>query len=798
VKRPILYLTFIFSAGIIFSSLFFVPIICLIVLTAVFILSALLFSRNSTISHISLYLAVLFFAWAYYMNSCTIPPDHISRLLSGGPKKVFIKGVVTDDPIDEMNSYDQNKTMFLIRLEAVSEGEVWKKTCGYVKTISYSNPDFLSFGDEIVVEGILSEPTGLKNPGVFDYSRYLRLRGIYCVFKVDPPGSIKIVKPLKGFSIQGIAYNLRHKARSLIDSSFDKRHAGFLNSIIIGDRVQLEEGIKEDFIKTGTVHVLAISGLNVTFVAAIFLCIGGLLRIPKKVNLVLTLFLLVFYAFATGANPPIIRAVVMFGIFAMGYVLNRDSDPINTLSLAAIAILVYDPKELFDPSFQLSFASVASMIVFTPPIMETLKLNKKIGRLPLEKAKLYVLGGVAVSLAAWIGSFPLTAAYFNIISPVSLAANLIIVPALSLLTALSFAFLAVEPFFTQLGGVLSFIIRMADDAVFFANHIMASVPFSYFRVPAPPVYLCIIFYAAALLALLPRKKYFIIVALILCNIEAWSAVVSMDMNKLEITFLDVGQGDSTYIKTPSGANILVDGSGGGTEGNFDLGRSVIAPYLWNKRVFKIDALIVTHFHEDHIGGIIYILNNFKVGCVIDNGCETRDSYLFDKYMEVIKRKNIRRVIVHRGDRLGPFGGVNLYVLNPDFDGAAIDSNDNSLVIKLEYKGFGALFCGDIKQKAIESLDGYGNILKSDVIKVPHHGGKLGDNGKIKGFFDQVASKVAVISVGRNNRYGAPARSTVDAILSSGAMIHETKDSGALMISVDDKGRFKAREFIGKN
>lgn len=798
-KRPILYVTLLFSAGIILSTFFPVPIICLIILSAVSIISARVFSRNNTISHISLYLAVLFLGWAYCINYSTIPADHISRFASEVPKKVFVRGVVTDDPVDEMNSYGQNKTAFLIKSEAVSDGDTWRRTRGYVKAVSYSAPDLLNFGDEVIAEGILSTPAGLGNPGVFDYSKYLRLRGIYCVFKVDPPGSIKIVKPPKRFSIQGIAYDLRHKARSLIDSRFDKRHAGFLNSIIIGDRAQLEEGIKEDFIRTGTVHVLAISGLNVAFVAAIFLFIGGFLRIPKKANLILTLVLLIFYTFATGANPPIVRAIVMFAIFAVGYMLNRDSDPINTLSLAALAILIYNPKELFDPSFQLSFASVASIVIFTPPVMEALRLNEKNKRTLLGKTKFYILGGAAVSAAAWIGSSPLTAAYFNIVSPVSFAANLVIVPSLSLLTALSFVFLAVEPFSLQLGGVLSLAIRLVDDIVFGLNHIMAIAPFSYIRVPAPPVYFAVFFYITALAIFLPKKRYFIIALLILCNVVIWSGVVS-NKDDMEVTFLDVGQGDSAYIKTPSGANILIDGSGGGVEGSFDMGRSVIAPYLWNRRVFNIDALIVTHFHEDHLGGIIYILNNFKVGCVIDNGSEVRGSYLFDEYLEAIRRNRIRRVTVRRGDIIGPFGGVSLYVLNPDPDPdvPAIDSNDNSLALKLVYKDFSALFCGDITQKAMEGLESYGSFLRSDVIKVPHHGGKLGDAWKIKYFFDQVEARVAVISVGRNNRYGAPAKSTVDAILSSGANIYETKDVGAVTVLVDKNGRQEVKTFGLKN
>lgn len=796
-KRPILNIVLAFAAGIILSSFLLFPIIYPVALSAVFlILSSLLF-RNDRIAHITLYLALIFLGAAYNANHRILPPDHISAYSSEEPKKVFLKGVVRDDPAVGVNSYGQDRAVFLLSLEAISEGDVWKKACGYVRVVSYSDTGKLNYGDDVVIGGMLSRPEGLKNPGVFDYSRYLRIKDIYSFLKTGPHDTVKVLKPASLFSIPGIAYKLRHWARISIESYFDRRHAGFLKSIVIGDRAQLEEGINEDFIRTGTVHVLAISGLNVGFVAAIFLSIFGLMRIPRKINLVLTLALLVFYMFVTGANPPIVRAVIMFGIFAAGYILNRDADPLNTLSLAALIILLQNPNELFDPSFQLSFASVASIIIFAPPMIKAVRPGgEKLRRLP-QRLKFYVLASAAVSAAAWVGSAPLTAAYFNIISPVSFLANLVIVPALSLLTGLSFLFLALAPLSGYLGHLLSYVISATDNIVFFANHVMASMPLAYFRVPSPPAYLSVLFYLTALLVFLPKKKYLILAALLLCNLAVWPMALPGEKN-LEITFLDVGQGDSIYVKTPSGANILVDGSTGGQEGRFDMGRAVIAPYLWNKGVFRIDLLVVTHFHEDHLGGLIYVLKNFDIGCVMDNGIVSLDQKLYRTYLKAIKDRRIKHISAQRGDMIRGFGGIDIYVLNPDPEIADTDSNDNSLVIKLVYKDFGALLCGDITEKAIEKLAQYPGYLKSDVVKVPHHGGVLGDRTKIKYFFEALSSRAAVISVGRHNRYGMPSEKTEGAILSSGAALYETKDSGAVTIKVKDNGRIRVEEFVRIN
>lgn len=791
-KRPFLYITLALILGIASSSAFSPPLVYPLILSAVFISSAVVFCAKKIPSHVSLYLAIFFFGMAYYLESSTLPTDHVSGYQSVGPKKIFLKGIVSDDPLIEMGFQNRAKTVFLLKVRAVSDAEEWLKSSGSVVVTAYSGDPALSFGDEVLVEGVLSEPSALRNPGVFDYSKYLRMKGVYSVFRVDPNSPVKIISPAAKFSVQGIAYRLRHSARRAIDANFDKKHAGFLKSIIIGDRSELDDGIKEDFVRTGTVHVLAISGLHVAFVAAIFMAVFGVLRIPRKINVVLTAVLLVFYAFATGANPPIIRAVVMFVFFAAAYLIGRESGGTNTLSAAAFIMLMYDPKVLLDPSFQLSFASVGSVIIFTPRIMKALGSEKIKARGFIRKAALFLIAGVSVSAAAWIGSFPLVASYFNIVSPVSFVANLLIVPLLSALTTLSFVFLPAQFFFSHLGDALAWLMVFLGDILFWANHIMASLPFAYFRVQSPSLYLCVIFYLAAFSTFLPRKKQVLLAILILCNAAVWPGAIPR-AKSLEVIFLDVGQGDSAFISTQSGAAILIDGSTGGIEGGFDIGRSVIAPYLWNRGVFRIDAVIVTHFHEDHVGGLIYVLDNFEVGCVIDSGADAQDSPLYHKYRRILRKRKIRHLVVRRGDTIGPFGDVMFYVLNPDAEGRIKDSNENSIVLKMVSSNLSVLFCADITGEAIGDVLDYGPFLISDVIKVPHHGGNLGDPGNVNYFFNTVSAQAAVISVGRNNRYKAPSKNTVEAVLSSGASVYETKDSGSVSVTPDKYGRLKIME-----
>jgi competence protein ComEC len=243
--------------------------------------------------------------------------------------------------------------------------------------------------------------------------------------------------------------------------------------------------------------------------------------------------------------------------------------------------------------------------------------------------------------------------------------------------------------------------------------------------------------------------------------------------------------------------MLIDAGPGGDEESFDAARSVIAPYLWNKKINKLDAVVVTHFHEDHLGGIIYILDNFKVSRVMDNGASCERSVIFDKYLRAIKTKKIRREIIGEGDAIN-FDGGKIFVLNPGKDQGIADCNENSIVLKIHYRTFDALLCGDASGFALERMtDKYGNFLRSDIIKIPHHGGNVGTEAVIKNFFDASGAKIAVISVAKMNKYRAPSPKTLKALNSSNPIIYKTKDNGAVMVSVN-KGLYDVKSYMADN
>jgi competence protein ComEC len=805
-KAPLAYLAVLMILGISLAGVFDIPLAHIFILSAALSVAAFISLKNRHISHACLYLAIFFLGVLSFRASDILPADHISRIVSAKGEKIFLKGIVADDPSTVKTFYGGYKTIFTLRSSSCKTKDAWQDVKGLVKVDINSKTlgcDIAS-GDELLVYGFASRPRGLKNPGLFDYSKYLELNRIYLELKAKGFSSARVIGRSGPGPVRVSAYRLRHKILNFLGEHFDEPYSGFLKAILIGDRTCLDRSLDEDFMKTGTIHILSVSGTHVALIACVIIFIFRLLRIPKKTGMFLAALLLAFYSFSAGLNVPIVRSVIMFAIFALGYILDRESDILNSLAAACFIILLWNPKELFDPSFQLSFGSIAAIVIISPAIDRLFGLEAK-GRLSgSDKARFYFMKSVSVSMAAWIGVAPVVSFYFNMTSPVSVIANLVVIPAISLVMVMSLIFLSVGPFSSFFAAASALCIQSASASLFWINHLLSEVPLAYFRTPAPSAPFLLSFYLLLALFIMPKpiifrrmkieSKHILILTLLIANIFIWQGYFASFGKILKMDILDVGSADAILVRFPGKGVMLVDAGTGGKD-RFDAARAVVAPFLWNRGLRRIDAVVVTHPHADHLGGVPYILNNFEVGCVIDNGAgfDGREALERD-YLGIIKKKNIPRIRAREGDTIEGFSGVKIFVLNPPGSEDGSDPNRSSIVMKIVYGRSSALLCGDLSGEAIEKILSYGKFLKSDIFKVPHHGGSFGGEERVAALFNAVAAGACMVSSGEGNR---PDRAVNNMLKASNFISYETKKDGAINVFLDGKS-FSVKVYRKKN
>jgi competence protein ComEC len=667
-----------------------------------------------------------------------LPANHIKNFTPAKPADAYITARIITDPVVQPAFYGRHKTAFTA--QALGFGKTQIASCGLFNLVSYDDRDTaLEYGDVILIKGALSRPRGFKNPGCFDYERYLARQGVYSFVTVNKGDFIGVIR--KDASILSAVRIFRFKRRliKVIDGYITADEADILRGVLLGDRSLIEKDLKDKFVKTGTVHILVVSGLNVGLVAFIFLLIFKLLRLPRWVFYPATCLLVAFYAVLTGANPPVVRSAVMAIAVMAGILFYRHPDMLNCLGLSGIVILLKNPYTLFDPGFQLSFAAVIAIIVFEKQLRIQARdsfLGKLLSGWPALASYLGRPGklsraseAVCVSLAAWLGIIPIIAYNFNIISPVCILANIPVVFLVFLITAGGMAFLAAGLSLPFLAGIFAAAVEFLTYIMIKTVVLFSKVPFGFFWTHRWNSLEIIGFYAALFvfgISLYNKKiskKYVAIFLLVFLNIFIWQDLLRSTNYELRITVLDVGHGDAVVVEFPGAGCALIDT--GSARGNFDIGEDVIGPYLRSRRIDTIDAVFITHPDTDHAGGLQSLLNNFNVRNVFD--AESRP--------------------LKRFDRITAFNDTEIVVLNPpvkDFFGKGSD-NDNSAVLKITARGSSFLLCADIQESAMKELLRLPPpFLKSDVVKLPHHGSAAGAAIE-EDFLKVVSPKIALVS-----------------------------------------------------
>ncbi|MCX7635656.1 MAG: DNA internalization-related competence protein ComEC/Rec2, partial [Syntrophales bacterium] len=478
-------------------------------------------------------------------------------------------------------------------------------------------------------------------------------------------------------------------------------------------------------------------------------------------------------------------------------------DMYNTVAFAGLVILVINPYALFDISFQLSFVGLLSIIFITPRLLSLFPSPPSHPPL-LHRVLAQLRSFIAVTVAASLGTMPLIIFHFHRVSVIALAANLVVVPILGILAIpLGMAVVFIAPFSSILALPFLHAAGFLADGSIALVRFFASVPYGSTWVSAPRLWEIIVAYVFifAVVRLIEirgtphgqvRKVYIIVACFAALTLFVNSLYVEYKARNrgiMTVTAIDVGQGASALVVGPHGGALLIDG-GGFYDDRFDIGRYVVAPYLRQKGISTLEAVVLTHPHPDHFAGLTYILEHFTVRSFWTNGHRT-EGEPFARLMETVARKAIPVEALHEGSAPREIDGISIRVFNPSALRLAEDANDASLVTLFTFRGTEVLFCGDISAAVEERIITNHPEVRATVLFVPHHGSRHATSPK---FLDTVRPRIAVVSAGRANVFGLPHPETIRRLRQRGIAIYRTDLHGAITLDIHDDERITVRHF----
>ena len=641
-------------------------------------------------------------------------------------------------------------------------------------------------GDYLQLSGTYYKGREMRNPGEFDYNKYLNSLGISGVLNIYGAKDIVILNN-EGNVFESVIFSLRKFLDWEIKSLHNKQTASLLKGLLLADRSEIDFVTKTQFINAGVIHVLAVSGLHVGFVAIIFIFLFGRLNIYLRS--ILTIVGLLLFMFITGLQPSVFRATVMAVIIIIAFMTNRSTNLFNSLALASIIILVLNPEEIFNPGFQLSFSAVLGIALFYSPI------EKVIAKLKLKSKFLrYILLFMAVSLSAQIGTLPFTLMYFGKLSIISLIANLFVIPIIAVVVGLGIFTLIINIISPFVAIYFVLANELITKLLFFIVGFSGSQSFSYIAVKNFSLYDSLLFYFFLFFLMYAIKEMntaFMKATVIILTVLNFLFLSTLDnysllkKGKLTVFAIDVGQGDALLVRFPKGTTALIDA--GNATPSFDNGEKVIFPLLEYLGINKIDYGFISHIDADHYAGFVSLVNAGVIKKIfkplIDSSLSKDlrlEKYLREKKVPIeYYKKEILKI-----------DGVRIYVLNTEsiIENKELSTNNKSGVLKIVYGNTSFLFTGDMEKKIEKVYDSeYKSFLDVDVLKVAHHGSKTSSSSD---FLNYTTPKLSIISCGILNKFKHPSEEIVNRLENFGSKIYRTDKYGGLIFeSNGDSVRF---------
>jgi competence protein ComEC len=780
---PFLLLAVSLASGILLSSLVFLPLYVSVSGLLACLVSAWLafFWRKNNLSLTFVLAAVFFLGIGLYSQA-----DQSYRR---NPLQHFDFSGYADftGRLSRSPSYGTDRTYLYLRTESIHYLGREQRVEGNLRIAvlhasQYPSPLDLRAGDRIKVSAQIQTARDHRN---FDESRLENLRqnqNIHGYAASKSPLLVELLERGKGPSLRRLMSSLKLLLQRAIENNFASpdgsaltREGAVLEALLLGERRRMDETTALALQKSGLYHLIAISGAHIAIISFLLFGLLRLCRVPKRPTYAILIVLLVFFAMLVEGRASVLRATIMAIVYLGGRLLWRKANLLNTISISAFLLLLANPFSLFDMGFELTYAATLSIIVFFPRIVRFLP------HLPLRFTELFTL-----SLTAQLGVLPFIARSFHRVTFASLFLNLLAMPLIGVIMGIGFVYLAVSLLSsllaTYLAQVLTFLIRLFLGL----TRLFEAIPAFSYRVPTPRLAIIIGYFTCLLLLVIPvrfkRQRpltltlfFIFLVILITYPFPAESSP------SLKLTFLDVGQGDSILVEFPGRKKMLVDG-GGVPGAAYDIGEQVVSPFLWSKGIRRLDYLVLTHAHPDHMNGLLAVTRNFRIGEFWEAFSPLANP-VYDELKSGLRPSVIQKR-VFQGFRYQE-GEVRLEALNPEAEDPFVGtiSNEDSLVLRVSLGTISFLLAADIGLPAESKILEKGLEVRSQVLKSPHHGSRSSSSAP---FLEKVRPQIIVITASRNNPYGVPHREVLDLYESVGAKILRTDERGAVEISSDGR------------
>lgn len=758
-RRPIVGIAIALILGIIVQSYLRLPIkiIWLIILANLTLMILLTYLKKN--GKAIIILLIILFIGGLHLEYNYRTEDSLKYFVG---KKVELVG-------DCAQKYVTDKSVYVFNIRNIMyRGKSYKtRNKTLLKVFDYEGVSLNN--KRVIINSRLKIPDSARNPKMFDYNLYLKTQDIHTILNTNGQNIEIIDSGNLSFLIK-----LRHEIKSQIYNKtleiLPDNEGEIALSIAFGDKKIIDENLYETFKVSGTAHVLAVSGLHF---GILFIFIDTILRrfkMKEKHKSLMLILLIWIFAFIVGFSPSVIRASSMITLCSISNLFDRKYDLFTSLALISLINVIINPFIIFNVGFQLSFFAVLSIGLFYKPIYERLAF------LPDFLRKM-----VSTTLSAQIGTAPIIAYHFNNFSLIALIINIPVVLLITYILPVSLIFFISLFVNASIAKYIAFLDEILIKLLIRINSISSYLPFSSMNVVSPSLLYIAFFFIGIILVFYKNRIPYIskydrrkLLLIFLSIIITINGLKLMYPKKLKLTFVDVGQGDCILIETPKGKNILIDGG--------EYKKDFLSKFLLRNHISYIDLICISHIHNDHIGGIIEVMENINFGSVVIG----TKIYSSEEYKELINKCNVKDVSImefSRGKTIAIEEDITLTAVHPPaktMSNTRDDINNNSLVIILKHKDIKVLLTGDIEKEAEMEIIKEASKTDIDIIKVGHHGSYTSSS---EDFIEHFDPEIAVIQVGKNV-FGHPHRDTLETLKKREIKIYRNDKNGAVIIESD--------------